>query len=136
LTASGQELAQGAVGCTPSCATCAPVACPAIPIIACPAGNFGVSVTDYDFTWNGSYTETGACEPANASLGAVAVSCADTQVAPAGSYVARFCATPGTLTAPDGGGAQVCTTTGPQECVETRFDFPSAQPVVITLPTD
>jgi hypothetical protein len=96
-------------------------------------GNFGVAVSDYSFTWNGSYTESGSCA---ASIGALALACADSKVAPAGSYVARFCATPGTLTAPDGGGAQVCTTTGPQECVEIRFDFPSAQPVVITLPTD
>jgi hypothetical protein len=137
LTAAGQELALYAVGCIPSCSTCAPIPCPDIPVIACPAGNFGVSVTNSSFTWDGSYTESGSCEPTNTntSVGAVALSCADTKVAAAGSYLARFCATPGTLSAPDGG-VQVCTPTGAQECVETRFDFPSTQPVLITLPTD
>ncbi len=52
-----------------------------------------------------------------------------------GTYVARFCATPGTLGTSDGG-PPVCTPTGPQECVEVPFAFPSSQPVVITLPTD
>ena len=73
-----------------------------MPVIACPAGNYGVAVTDYDVTWDGSYVESGACEPSGASPPLMP----DAKVAPAGTYVARFCATPGTLSTPDGGGFQ------------------------------
>jgi hypothetical protein len=65
----------------------------------------------------------------------VAISCTRSRFAPAGNYVARFCATPGTLGTSDGG-APVCTATGPEECVEAEFVFPSSRPVIITLPTD
>ncbi len=133
MTASGQALSLGSVGCSISCSSCTGNLCPEVPVIACPVGNYGVAVTDYDVTWDGSYVESGACEPSGASA---AISCLDAKVAPAGTYVARFCATPGILSTPDGGGFQSCTTTGPQECVEVRFELPSAQPVVITLPTD
>jgi hypothetical protein len=132
MTASGQALTLGSVGCNISCSACAGLPCPELPIVACPAGNYGVAVTDYDFTWDGSYLESSACEPSGASI---ALSCLDAKVAPAGTYVARFCATPGVLNTTDGG-VPSCTPTGPQECVEVRFDLPSSQPVVITLPTD
>jgi hypothetical protein len=58
-----------------------------------------------------------------------------TTIAPVGTYVARFCATPGTLGTSDGG-AQSCAVTGAQECVEVQFDFPSSQPVLVALPSD
>jgi hypothetical protein len=132
MTASGEPLTLGSVGCGLDCATCAAIPCPETPVIACPAGNWGTGVTDYSLTWDGSYTVSGSCEPSGAS---VAISCTGSRFAPAGDYVARFCATPGTLGTTDGG-ATVCTATGQQECVEVPFVFPSSRPVIITLPTD
>jgi hypothetical protein len=132
LDSSGQALTLSPVGCQLDCGSCAAPPCPELPLIACPAGNFGVAVNSYDFTWDGSYVENGGCDPSGAS---VALACVYALFASPGTYVARFCATPGTLGTPDGG-AQTCTTTGPQECVEVAFSFPTAQPVVITLPTD
>jgi hypothetical protein len=132
MTASGQALTLGSVGCRLECGSCTYPPCPELPVIACPAGNYGVAIDSYDFTWDGSYVENGSCAP---SIGALAVSCVDSTYAPAGTYVAHFCATPGTLSTPDGG-FPVCTATGAQECVDVKFELPSAQPVVITLPTD
>jgi hypothetical protein len=101
-------------------------------VIACPAGKYGVSVDSTTTTWDGSYTEQDSCAP---SVGALAVSCTASKFATPGTYVARFCATPGTL-APTDGGAPYCTTTGYEECVEVPFSFPASQPVTITLPVD
>jgi hypothetical protein len=130
-TLAGQPLMLGSVGCGTSCSTCAPNLCPDIPIV-CPAGNWATAVTDSTFTWDGSYTENGSCEPSGAS---VAITCMATTIAPVGTYVARFCATPGTLGTSDGG-ARSCAATGAQECVEVQFDFPSSQPVLVALPSD
>ena len=127
LNASGQALTLGAVGCTPDCSTCTALPCPELPIVACPAGNFGVAVTSYDYTWDGSYIQSGSCTSGDLSL-----NCADAMFATPGRYDARFCATPGTLSVPDGG-IQTCTAIGPQECTDVGFDFPAAQPVMITL---
>ena len=133
-TLSGQQLAlgSGSVGCGTSCSTCSSTPCPEIPVIACPAGNRGTAVTDATVTWDGSYIESDACEPSGAS---VAIACTATKLAPAGAYVARFCATPGTLDMTDGG-TPSCATTGAEECVEVQFDFPSSQPVSVNLPID
>ena len=129
-TGTGAPLSLGSVGCATSCSTCVPTACPQIPVF-CPAGNFGVAVNDSDFTWDGSHVESGSCE----NTSAAAIACVASKFAAPGIYVARFCATPGTLSEPDGG-AQRCTPTGTQTCVEVSFDFPSSQPVVISLPSD
>jgi hypothetical protein len=103
-------------------------------VIACPAGNFGEAVGSYDSTWDGSYVENGGCGPTGPAAGP-SLACVSREFASPGMYVARFCATPGTLSAPDGG-FQTCAATGPQECVEVGFAFPATQPVVIALPTD
>jgi hypothetical protein len=131
-TASGEPLTLGGFGCGVNCETCAAIPCPETATIACLAGNWGVAVTNSGVTWDGSYTESGTCEPRGASA---AIACTSSRFAPAGKYVARFCATPGTLSTSDGGAA-VCTATGPQECLEMPFAFPSSLPVVITLPRD
>ena len=130
MTAAGQPLTLSPTGCVTSCATCGPVACPEYATIACPAGNWGTAVTGSTFAWDGTYFESGACEPNGAS---VAIACLDTKVAPAGTYIAQFCATPGTLSTTDGGG-QLCTATGAEECAAVEFSFPSPQPVVIAFP--
>ncbi len=133
LTASGQPLSLGGgIGCGVSCDTCAPIPCPEVPVIACPAGPFGVSVQGYAFTWDGGYTDQESCSPTNTT---VAQSCFASKFATPGTYVARFCATPGTL-APTDGGAPYCTSTGSQECMEVGFLFPASNPVLITLPVD
>jgi hypothetical protein len=131
-TLAGQQLMLGSAGCGTSCSTCEPMPCPDIPLIACPAGNWATAVTDSTFTWDGSYTENDSCEPSGASL---AITCTASKIAPAGTYIARFCATPGTLAASDGG-PQSCAASGAQECVEVPFDFPSSQPVLVALPSD
>ena len=129
---SGQQLMLGSAGCGTTCSTCTAIPCPQVPVFACPAGSRGTAVSDSTFTWDGSYTESDSCEPSGAS---VAIACTATKFVPAGAYVARFCATPGTLGTSDGG-APICTTTGAEECVEVVFDFPSSQPVVVYLPVD
>jgi hypothetical protein len=131
-TGSGQSLSLGSVGCATSCSTCVPTPCPEIPVIACPAGSYGSAVTSSSFTWDGSYVESGSCVNTPAS---VAIACEASQFAAPGIYVARFCATPGTLSQADGGGP-LCTPAGTQACVDVSFAFPSSQPVVISLPTD
>ncbi|HLK90237.1 MAG TPA: hypothetical protein VKZ18_10105 [Polyangia bacterium] len=134
LTASGQPVNFGSsLGCGISCEACAAIPCPELPVIACPAGPFGVSVESYTLTWDGSYTEQDSCRPSGSSL---TQSCYASKFAAPGTYVARFCATPGTLALTDGGPAYTCTATGTQECVEVGFLFPSPQPVTITLPVD
>jgi hypothetical protein len=132
LDASGVAFRLGTIGCQVDCSSCTAPPCLETPVIACPAGNFGVAVSSYDFIWDGSYVENASCAP---STGALAINCADGKFAPPSMYIARFCATPGTLGTPDGG-TQTCTATGAQECVEVGFPFPSTDPVVITLPTD
>jgi hypothetical protein len=127
---AGQPLSLGAVGCGVSCSDCAAVPCPLLPVIACPAGNWGTAIANYSFVWDGSYSENDSCEPSGASL---AVSCFANKTAPAGIYVAQFCATPGTLSVTDGG-AELCTPTAPQSCAKVEFTFPASQPAVINLP--
>ena len=134
LNPSGEALTLGGALCQVDCASCTPTPCIELSAGACPAGNFGVAVSSYDYTWDGTYIESGGCDPNGASPGA-AVACVSPQFASPGMYVARFCATPGTLSTPDGG-FPTCTTTGAQECVEVGFAFPAPEPVVITLPTD
>jgi hypothetical protein len=127
---AGQPLSLGTVGCSTPCSTCLPILCPEIPVIACPAGSYGSAVTDSDFTWDGSYVESSSCE----NTSAVAISCVAPKFAAPGLYVARFCATPGTLSLPDGGLQPQCTPTGAQSCVEVSFAFPSSQSIAIDLP--
>jgi hypothetical protein len=134
LDPAGQPFTLGTVGCQVDCSSCSGPPCLETPVIACPAGNFGVPVSSSDFVWDGSYVENGGCEPNGPSPGA-AIACVSGKFAPPGMYIARFCATPGTLGTTDGG-LQTCTTTGAQECVEVGFGFPATEPVLITLPTD
>src|SRR6185437_6318321 len=57
MTASGQPLALGSAGCGVQCSSCASIPCPELPVIACPAGNWGTAVSSSNFVWDGSYTE-------------------------------------------------------------------------------
>ena len=52
---------------------------------------------------------------------------------PQGEAWLVMCATPGTL-APDANQVQQCTASGPAQCVEVPFDFPTDKTVTGTLP--
>jgi hypothetical protein len=134
-TASGQALTLGSVGCGVDCETCSAPPCLETPLIACPAGSWGSAVATSSFIWDGSYTVNESCGPTGSS---VAISCTAPKYAAPGTYVAHFCATPGTLDLSDGGAA-VCTPTGSLECIDVPFVFPapaSAQEVVVALPAE
>jgi hypothetical protein len=125
-TTTGVALPPSVVGnCgTTSCTSCQAFLCPELAIL-CPAPS-GAAYTGEDQTWDGSYAGTSTC-------GASHVSCAETRFVVPGRYVAEFCATPGTVTPADGG-PPACTATGPMQCTQTTFDFPSASTVNLTLP--
>ena len=97
-----------------------PSPCPGIACIT-----QGVPVTTKDYPWDGSAFATSTC--------GAKMACYQPGFVPAGHYVARMCATPGTLSS-DGGFPQTCTPTGPIECVDVPFDFPSAPLVLGQLP--
>jgi hypothetical protein len=121
LDASGRAVTLGIPWCSTICSSaCMPSPCPGI---ACLEQGFPVKSTSFD--WDGSAFATSTC--------GAKMDCYQPGFAAAGSYVARFCATPGTLSS-DGGAPQTCTATGPIACVDVAFDFPSATPVVGQLP--
>jgi hypothetical protein len=122
LNGAGHELGLSTPWCSTICSsTCRPSPCPGI---ACfPQGE---AVKTSEFPWDGSSYGTSTCGNKMA--------CYVPEVAPAGHYVARMCATPGNLTTADGGFPSTCTATGPVECVDVPFDFPGPSPIVGTLP--
>ncbi|MES1166074.1 MAG: hypothetical protein ABUR63_09965 [Verrucomicrobiota bacterium] len=122
----GQVLNQSTGRCgTTDCTTCEQLACPTIAIL-CPAPE-GVVYTGGTTTWDGAYQATSTC-------GMGHTTCSQPRFAAPGRYVAQFCATPGDVTQPDGGFFPTCAATGPVQCTNVAFDFPSATPVQLTLP--
>jgi len=116
LTPSGDQLDwPGGVGCGTDCSTCRDLACPLLAIV-CPAPE-GVVYTGGTMSWDGSFNVTSTC-------GAAHTSCVQPRYAPPGQYVAKFCATVGTVSQPDAG-LPVCNV-GAQQCVQTTFDYPAA----------
>jgi hypothetical protein len=123
LTAAGQALTLAAPLCADRCGSpCQITACPPLACVAA----FGTVLTGAEAPWDGTTYTDGTC-PSTGN------SCTARTHAPAGSYVARMCATPGTLNPPDGGLAQ-CAATGPVECVDVPFTYPGPSPVVAHLP--
>jgi hypothetical protein len=121
LDSSGQPVPSGIPFCSTLCSSaCMPSPCPGF---ACIAQGFPVVTKEYP--WDGSAFATSTC--------GAKMTCYQPGFVPAGHYVARMCATPGTLSS-DGGLPQTCTATGPLECVDVPFEFPSATPVVGQLP--
>jgi len=102
------------------CQSCQQLACPGY---ACQPQ--GVAIDGETLTWDGSYFGPSTCGAGQVCTGKLYM--------PAGSYTAVMCATPGDL-APDSSNVMQCTNTGPQECVEVPFEFPSSQPYTGTLP--
>ena len=125
-TADGQtvDLSGGSCGAM-DCTSCRLLICPQV-AIACPAAQ-GVPYTGGTWTWDGAYAGASTC-------GASHVTCSETKYAAPGHYVARFCATPGSVVQPDAG-LPVCVPAGQPECTELPFDFPASTPVSITLAT-
>jgi hypothetical protein len=114
----------GGIVCGMDCSTCRELACPEVAIV-CPAPE-GVVYTGESTSWDGSFIATSSC-------GSAHVACSESRYATPGHYVARFCATPGSVSQPDAG-LPVCSATGPAVCTETTFDFPGAGTVQLTLP--
>lgn len=122
--ASGKVLGRSAGFCHTPCDTCEQLPCPGI---ACQVLH-GEPVTGEQITWDGSYYQGGTC---NGST-----QCLTKLFAPPGKYTAVMCATPGDLVddASLPSDLKACKPSGPQECVEVPFDFPSAQTVSASLP--
>jgi hypothetical protein len=111
--AAGAAVSMGIPWCSTLCsAACMPSPCPGIACIS-----QGFAVKTMEFQWDGSAVTGGTC---GKNMG-----CIQPGFVPAGHYVAHMCATPGTLTSPDGGGVPSCTATGAIECVDVPFDLPS-----------
>jgi hypothetical protein len=93
--------------------------------IFCGGPGQGVAVVAGAQVWSGVYYAAGHCGD----------TCGDVpHYLPPGGYVAQLCATPGTMSTPDGG-PPVCTKTGDPVCgPSVPFTFPSDTPIVLTLP--
>jgi hypothetical protein len=116
---SGRVLLTALPFCQPICSQlCAPPPCPGFPCIP-----MGTRFTGEQLVWSGVYYDSSTC---GAGAG-----CFIQRFATPGRYRAVMCATPGTLSAPDGG-QPVCAKEGPR-CVELPFDFPSSTVVEGTL---
>jgi hypothetical protein len=118
-TTAGVPLATSPGWCPTYCSnSCAAQTCRLIP-----CDTIGEQVNGLGMTWQGEIYEASTC---GGNVG-----CVRARFVAPGRYVARMCATPGELTTSELG-AQICTATGPEECVETAFDIPGP-PVTVTL---
>jgi hypothetical protein len=120
-TQSGEALEVGPRYCATQCSTCTPLPCPAIPVCAGPA--VGHLITDVETSWDGSYVQSGSCRDG--------VACVAPQFVRPGRYIAHMCATPGTVSQPNG---PPCTATGEPRCIDVPFDLPGPSTVEATLP--
>jgi len=114
----------GGIVCGMDCATCRELACPELAIL-CPAPE-GVVYTGGSATWDGSFIAQSTCSAAHSV-------CSESRYVTPGRYVAKFCATPGTVSQPDAG-LPVCSASGPLVCTETAFDFPATGTIQLTIP--
>jgi hypothetical protein len=123
LTSAGQLVPTIMPSCFTSCsAGCKPVSCP----VGGACLPQGLAFTGAQLSWDGSSYPMSTCGAGTA--------CYAPQFVAPGRYIARMCATPGTLTTPDGGVA-TCTATGATECIDVPFDFPGQSSVEGTLGT-
>jgi hypothetical protein len=118
---SGQPLQLSPGACPTFCsADCTQEVCP----IPCPPPT-GFALAGAQMTWDGSYYESSTCGSGT--------SCYEKRIADPGHYVATFCAMPGEIS--EGMyGLPTCFASGPEECVEVQFMFPSSAFVVASLP--
>jgi hypothetical protein len=123
LTVGGTILDITPPACGVTCSTCRANLCP---LIACPASH-GEAFTGATYTWDGMTYAASTC--------GAGTSCTLGKKAPAGKYIARMCATPGTITNADAGlFAERCMATGAAQCVDVPFELPGPSPVVGKLP--
>lgn len=112
LDADGNPVRRAVVDCAAvDCDTCAPPGCLGID---CPSR--GESVSAQRLSWDGAVNVQSTC-------GAKMTSCSGRAYVRPGEFVARMCATPGTLTA---GAVPECVPSGPPECVDVPFEYPSS----------
>jgi hypothetical protein len=120
LDGAGQMVVTDIPSCSRTCSTCAPTVCPPI---FCAAQ---APPAQEELTWDGRSAAPSTC--GNDLL------CYAPAFVPAGRYVARMCATPGTLTPTAGGPPTACTATAPEECADVPFDLPGPSPIVGAVP--
>jgi hypothetical protein len=117
--ASGAFVSRSPGDCYTDCDGCEMLPCPGA---ACQLQ--GYAVTGETVTWDGTRWLGSTCNGTT--------QCVGRSYAPPGQYTAVMCATPGTL-APDQNQVDQCTASGPEECVEVPFEFPSSQSYTGTL---
>lgn len=122
LDASGKSLRLSAGDCYTPCDTCEMLPCPGA---ACQEAH-GIEVTGAELNWDGHYFEDGTCNGT--------VACVTRRFAAPGKYTAKMCATPGDVVDAPPSTLKQCVTSGPAECAEVEFDFPSSAPVTAQLP--
>ena len=119
LDGDGNPVRRGVVDCAAvACDTCAAPGCLGID---CPSR--GEPVTEQRLSWDGAVNVQSTC-------GAMMTSCSGRAYVRPGKFVARMCATPGTLTAGD---VPECVPSGPPACVDVPFEYPSSAVVRGTL---
>ncbi len=102
-----------------NCAAVSCDRCVAPPCLGIACSSRGELVTEQRLTWDGAVNVQSTC-------GSLATSCSGRAYIRPGKFVARMCATPGTLTPGD---APECVPSGPVECVEVPFEYPSSAAV-------
>jgi hypothetical protein len=122
LDSSGQPLVLS-ISCSDTrCDTCQGTPCPGY---FCPPGTVAENIPGAKMDWDGLYYARSTCS--------ASTSCFAASYAAPGRYTARFCASPGSISAPSG--TSVCMVSGPAVCSSIEFDFPSAGSVKKTLGT-
>ena len=86
----------------------------------------GLAVQTSELVFDGTSFTTSTCGDKTA--------CLQPEIVPSGHYIARMCATPGTISAGDAGSPTTCTASGPVECVDVPFYFPGPSPIEGKLP--
>jgi hypothetical protein len=118
---NGQSFVLNPGDCYTQCDSCETLPCPGA---ACQMQ--GYSVTGQTLVWDGTHFTSDSCGPSSTQ-------CYAHSYAAPGTYTAVMCSTPGALVK-DANDVDQCTSSGPVECVEVSFQFPSATPAVGTLP--
>jgi hypothetical protein len=122
LAPGGQEVPFSRPACLLMCSTvCDEQPCPPVACVAQHATAFTGAQVD----WNGDfYYAMSKC--------GTNMTCYEVASVSPGQYVARMCATPGTLSG--SGAASSCAATGPTACVDVPFTFPGSGVVTGQLP--
>jgi hypothetical protein len=121
LDGNGKALTLTRPSCTVLCGTaCEAAICP-LKSALCTAPH-GAAFTGTELDWDGTYFTMSTCGQST--------SCYAPHLAAAGHYVAHMCATPGTLSPPDGGWNATCTASGTELCIDVPFEYPATAPVI------